>query len=99
MLTQCPQCQTVFRVTPLQLRSAAGRVRCGQCEAVFDALSNTETSTSEADLQSDAIIEDFADIEHPLEVQEGAEEVELESIDDLIQDDLEPIQSNAGDDP
>ncbi|MDE2088993.1 MAG: DUF3426 domain-containing protein [Gammaproteobacteria bacterium] len=38
MYTQCPHCHTVFRVGPDQLTVAEGRVRCGQCHAVFDAL-------------------------------------------------------------
>lgn len=38
MYTQCPQCQTVFRVTAAMLKAAKGRVRCGRCAHVFDAL-------------------------------------------------------------
>jgi predicted Zn finger-like uncharacterized protein len=38
MKTRCPDCQTVFRVTPEQIKARAGRVRCGYCQAVFDAL-------------------------------------------------------------
>jgi predicted Zn finger-like uncharacterized protein len=38
MKTRCPSCQTLFRVTPEQLRARAGRVRCGQCRTVFNAL-------------------------------------------------------------
>ncbi len=38
MLTRCPECSTSFRVTAEQLRLAQGAVRCGNCEAVFDAL-------------------------------------------------------------
>ena len=38
MKSRCPNCQTVFRVTPEQLRARAGKVRCGQCQAVFNAL-------------------------------------------------------------
>src|SRR5262245_41285719 len=37
MLTQCPQCHTVFRLAPTLLEAAQGRVRCGRCNAVFDA--------------------------------------------------------------
>lgn len=37
MLTQCPQCNTVFRLRPEQLDAAGGKVRCGQCHSVFDA--------------------------------------------------------------
>lgn len=38
MLTRCPKCDTAFRVTPEQLKARQGRVRCGQCQAVFNAL-------------------------------------------------------------
>lgn len=38
MLTQCPGCQTVFRVTSAILRAAHGTVRCGRCETQFDAI-------------------------------------------------------------
>jgi len=37
MFTRCPHCQTVYRVTPPQLSTADGRVRCGHCGTVFDA--------------------------------------------------------------
>ncbi|MBU1645416.1 MAG: DUF3426 domain-containing protein [Gammaproteobacteria bacterium] len=45
MLTRCPNCVTTFRVTPEQLKARQGRVRCGQCEQVFNAL---ETLVEEA---------------------------------------------------
>lgn len=35
--TRCPDCGTVFRVTSEQLRLKAGKVRCGQCHAIFNA--------------------------------------------------------------
>lgn len=38
MLTQCPSCQTVFRVTSTILRAAHGQVRCGRCNTQFDAI-------------------------------------------------------------
>lgn len=38
MLTQCPGCQTVFRVTSTILRAAHGQVRCGRCNTQFDAI-------------------------------------------------------------
>lgn len=38
MKTRCPACQTSFRVTPEQLKARAGKVRCGQCQSVFNAL-------------------------------------------------------------
>lgn len=38
MLTRCPSCETHFRVTAEQLKVRAGRVRCGACQHVFNAL-------------------------------------------------------------
>ncbi len=38
MLTRCPACATHFRVTAEQLKLRAGRVRCGECQHVFNAL-------------------------------------------------------------
>ncbi|WP_162844181.1 DUF3426 domain-containing protein [Sinobacterium caligoides] len=36
-VTQCPNCQTAFRVTGQQLTLAAGSVRCGSCLHIFQA--------------------------------------------------------------
>src|SRR6266508_3204336 len=36
LVTRCPQCRTLFRVTPAQLQAATGQVRCGRCTNVFD---------------------------------------------------------------
>lgn len=38
MLTRCPSCATHFRVTPEQLKVRGGRVRCGECQNIFNAL-------------------------------------------------------------
>ncbi|PFG52936.1 putative Zn finger-like uncharacterized protein [Marinobacter sp. LV10R520-4] len=38
--TQCPHCQTRFRVTEEQLKVAKGRVRCGSCRQIFNAFEN-----------------------------------------------------------
>lgn len=37
IITRCPKCGTAFRVTPTQLQSAKGAVRCGSCLHVFKA--------------------------------------------------------------
>ena len=42
MLTRCPHCATTFRVTPEQLKTRRGKVRCGKCRAVFNALESLE---------------------------------------------------------
>lgn len=38
MLTRCPACGTVFRVSASQLKAKQGKVRCGRCRQSFDAL-------------------------------------------------------------
>lgn len=50
MLTQCPNCQTTFRVTSEILRVAEGQVRCGRCQTQFDAL---ERLLDESDVSFD----------------------------------------------
>lgn len=37
MHTRCPQCRTVFRLTPALLKAHGGKVRCGRCQHVFQA--------------------------------------------------------------
>ncbi len=38
MFTQCPACETIFKLSAEVLRAAAGEVRCGRCGEVFNAL-------------------------------------------------------------
>jgi predicted Zn finger-like uncharacterized protein len=47
MYTQCPECETYFRVTEDDLGAADGQVRCSQCEAVFDARTRLLTPAQE----------------------------------------------------
>ncbi|WP_197486112.1 MJ0042-type zinc finger domain-containing protein, partial [Oleiphilus sp. HI0061] len=37
-LTQCPHCKASFKVSEEQLSAANGRVRCGACMNIFDAI-------------------------------------------------------------
>lgn len=46
MLTRCPNCETTFRVTPEQLKARHGKVRCGECHEVFDALDTLIEATA-----------------------------------------------------
>ncbi|MFC5299841.1 DUF3426 domain-containing protein [Azospira restricta] len=48
MLTCCPACGTNFRVTPEQLKARAGKVRCGKCQTVFNALDTLLEATPPA---------------------------------------------------
>jgi len=51
MYTQCPECQTLFRVSLADLAHADGQVRCSRCDAVFDA-----RSALHADADEDSVL-------------------------------------------
>ena len=38
MYTTCPDCGTVFRISPAELRVASGYARCGHCSTIFNAV-------------------------------------------------------------
>lgn|GEM_PF-2058711 len=42
LVTRCPQCRAAFRVVAEQLHLRNGKVRCGVCNAVFDARAHQE---------------------------------------------------------
>lgn len=48
MVTRCPSCATVFRVTPQQLQAHQGQVRCGRCLTVFDGFEGLATLLDQA---------------------------------------------------
>lgn len=52
MLTQCPGCQTTFRVTSEILRVAEGQVRCGRCQTQFDALERLIQETDDGEIET-----------------------------------------------
>jgi predicted Zn finger-like uncharacterized protein len=69
VLTRCPRCETTFRVTPEQLKARHGRVRCGHCQNVFDALDTLIDATVQ---QVPAPVRDSVADETPAEVPESA---------------------------
>ena len=50
MQTECPHCHTLFRLTEAQLDMAGGQVRCGYCNAVFNALRTDDFIDSDRQL-------------------------------------------------
>jgi predicted Zn finger-like uncharacterized protein len=55
MYSQCPDCQTRFRVTAAALRAARGTVRCGRCGSAFDALERLSDSAPAAPAEAPAV--------------------------------------------
>jgi len=50
MQTECPNCNTLFRITEAQLDMANGMVRCGFCKQVFDARAENDASENDNQL-------------------------------------------------
>ncbi len=66
LATQCTSCSTVFRVVQDQLKVSEGWVRCGRCDAVFNALEGLFDLGREAPA-------DWDETQRPLEIVEASE--------------------------
>ncbi|NLJ51575.1 MAG: DUF3426 domain-containing protein [Alcaligenaceae bacterium] len=53
MKTRCPECDTTLSVTPPQLKARGGKVRCGVCHTVFNALDYPVAHKSHDEYYSD----------------------------------------------
>ncbi len=91
--TRCPHCKATFKVSEEQLGIANGRVRCGACMNVFDAIAYTVSTPSSPNADHDAAApEDAAPeiettISEPVELDKDLESEEVEKDEWLIQDD------------
>ena len=47
MYTRCSHCKAVFRVTMKELTAAQGKLRCGKCASVFNAMDSLSTKLPE----------------------------------------------------
>jgi predicted Zn finger-like uncharacterized protein len=78
MHTQCPHCQTVYRVTAAHLNIAQGHVRCSHCFNVFNATNYLVKEVSKETLAS-----------QPFEInEEKVAEISEFKIPDLLQEDI-----------
>src|SRR4051812_41438545 len=70
MYSQCPECQTRFRVTAFALRAAHGTVRCGRCSSAFDALPRLTDTLNEP--RSSLLATDALDSDSAAELDDDA---------------------------
>lgn len=47
LATRCPHCNTLFKVTSGQLQTHEGKVRCGQCKAVFSGIEHLTSADTQ----------------------------------------------------
>lgn len=59
-ITQCPQCGTHFKITEAQRNAHQGKVRCGKCQAIFNAVENLYTPPQQLALP--LALDDIADV-------------------------------------
>lgn len=80
MLTQCPNCETTFRVTAEILRVADGQVRCGRCHTQFDALERLLEEGDPAAAESGRFLQNPAESQRDIDIEapESIEEITLE---------------------
>jgi predicted Zn finger-like uncharacterized protein len=76
LITECPSCQTRFRVSDVQLQRARGRVRCGACLTVFHGTSHLvlaslqdEGDEEQARQALDALLDELAGDSQPSDQQ------------------------------
>jgi predicted Zn finger-like uncharacterized protein len=94
MFTQCPQCETVFRLSADALGAAGGQVRCGRCGEVFDSLKRLAEephmftigeTTLELEARAEQILESLG-----VDTQAKAESFENSGTDILNRENPEP---------
>jgi len=82
MYTECPECQTAFRLTANVLRQAQGRVRCGDCGNVFNALDHLSEEPPAADAGNTTTVRAFEresrELLESLDQLTGGREVRIE---------------------
>lgn len=79
METECPHCNTIFRVKESELEQADGQVRCGHCLAIFTA-ENPYNSTS---YQTEHISKEAGDLNQE-------DEISLEDLQNIVADVIPP---------
>ncbi len=108
MFTRCPSCRAAFSITQQQLEIAAGMVRCGMCEHVFDAKlflfnqpleeeSHTESlqETKPVDIELDGGDNSTIDLEVLDRELHGDEPAEISEVTNIVDDKLEIEQESA----
>ena len=102
MYTQCPKCDAAFRITVDVLQQARGQVRCGNCDAAFNALDHlTEEAPALAEPNADGGDDlERSQLLETLDRLAGSEEVRIEDtgVEWLVVEDGEDDDRNGDDD-
>lgn len=93
MYTQCPHCQTLFRISTDQLKAAAGKAHCCRCDRVFSALDHLREPDSEENWPESRFIDDLPEQQNlELPFDEPATEAPEQELDSGLTDLLNALQ-------
>ena len=92
MQTQCPHCDTRFRITESQVNIADGFVRCSVCKEVFNAIEVAEQHEHQRSLlEQQSLAGNEADNETDYETNEQADVI----VEQIYTDDIDEITSDT----
>ena len=92
LATQCPHCQTTFRVVHDQLKLRAGLVRCGHCKEIFNGIEHLLPPPDVAPTEQTSIAVEPAVVENPPSEFTAEKIVEEPPFDAAV---IEPTSSEA----
>jgi len=87
LVTRCPNCTSVFKVTPQHLQAQEGNVRCGSCLQIFNSFSDLAT------------LQENADIDNSLELSIENKEVKIDTQNEVLAKEASGVTKAGGQDP
>ncbi len=96
MYTQCPECETTFRLGAEDLRRANGKVRCGDCNTVFNALEYLAEEVVD-ETNPDPLSRWTSSLHNPHDsLGDGTDDLTPEDLEALAEDDEEEEEQRGG---
>ena len=86
LVTRCPNCTSVFKVTPQHLQAQEGNVRCGSCLQIFNSFSDLAT------------LQENADIDNSLELSIENKEVKIDTQNEVLAKEASGVTKAGGQD-
>jgi predicted Zn finger-like uncharacterized protein len=103
LITTCTNCNSRFRVTPLQLNAKQGKVRCGRCHSLFNGFESLERfpddDTGARLLAAREAVERAAGIQPPTEPLPFEDLPDIETLEPEDAAAVEPLASEFVEEP
>lgn len=99
LITTCSRCRARFRVTPQQLNTKQGQVRCGRCQSIFNGFEGLERFPDDDTGARLLAAREAADRVATAEQPPASQKVEVEPVSIEELPDIETLQASDGPDP